>query len=919
MGPEHGAEAPRRPTNDDALLAAKWDAYTTNSTPTSSTTALPELGQAEPSAPRPGVAGRRDPMQAPVRKLSVNLIRTYKYINHVYYENKRRRQAQAQEEQQKQQKELQQQPGAQPETSSGNAATNTSTTNSSKRKPATTGTGASAGAGAGAGAKPATSNGNLYNNGHDDEHSDYLIRIGERINNRYVVKQRIGKGSFGQVVRAFDEERNEQVAVKIIKSRKPFFLQAQTEIELLQELNTKDQDDKWFIVRLLDKFLHHNHQCLVFEMLSFNLYDLLRNTQFEGVSLNLIRKFARQILKALHFLAREDVDVIHCDLKPENILLRHPKRSAIKVIDFGSSCKSDRQMYQYIQSRFYRSPEVILGRPYSVAIDMWSLGCILVEMHTGEPLFSGTDEHDQMIRLVAVRGMPPEEILDSSAKTHKFFEPNTNPETAHAIFRESKWKLKPRKGRSDPVEVDLERHRRSLHAILGINSSSGPAARRKNEPGHSHAMYETFIDLVVKMLNYDAYYRITPKDALMHPFIVSDRPTQGATGSARPQQAHLHSNQTASPAPMDTRNHGDGLNSFAATPDGSASGANMQYARQGQRQQQHHHSSAGAVVASTSASASGAGAARKSIRKGGAMQVLKKLMPHQVLFESKQLLVVNKAAGLLSQDNGDGTPNVAKLARSWVKSQKTKGGNVFVAPLHRLDRVASGVVCLALSSKAASRVSESFRERHVKKEYLAVVSGVLAPTGLIPGGTSYAEYWAKKQGSGLLDRADTDNDKLDGDLEWAVLNHPIDMSKASAKPMSLIAIRTATGRKHQIRRQLAGLGHPILGDVLYGSTYRFGKGVKNQPSPIMLHGSRMSIPNPVRPEPVKGGGFRTTKASLPKFLTFYCQPPKEWRYAISQLVIPDMTRKDRSYFALARDDPVEELSEYLARSLQSDR
>jgi dual specificity tyrosine-phosphorylation-regulated kinase 1 len=137
-------------------------------------------------------------------------------------------------------------------------------------------------------------------------------------------------------------------------------------------------------------------------MLSLNLYELLKNTQFDGVSLNLIRKFAKQILRALQFLAGRNVDVIHCDLKPENILLRHPKRSGIKVIDFGSSCRSNNQMYSYIQSRFYRSPEVLLGLPYTVAIDVWSLGCILVEMHTGEPLFSGSDQFDQMRKIVKV-------------------------------------------------------------------------------------------------------------------------------------------------------------------------------------------------------------------------------------------------------------------------------------------------------------------------------------------------------------------------------------------------------------------------------------------------------------------------------------------------------------------------------------
>ena len=75
------------------------------------------------------------------------------------------------------------------------------------------------------------------------------------------------------------------------------------------------------------------------ELLSYNLYDLLRNTNFHGVSLNLTRKFAQQLCTALLFLATPELRVIHCDLKPENVLLCNPKRSAIKIVDFGSSCQ----------------------------------------------------------------------------------------------------------------------------------------------------------------------------------------------------------------------------------------------------------------------------------------------------------------------------------------------------------------------------------------------------------------------------------------------------------------------------------------------------------------------------------------------------------------------------------------------------
>lgn len=95
-----------------------------------------------------------------------------------------------------------------------------------------------------------------------------------------------------------------------------------------------------------------NHLCLVFELLSYNLYDLLRNTNFRGVSLNLTRKFAHQMCTALMFLSSPDLCVIHCDLKPENILLCSPKRSAIKIVDFGSSCQLGKRVRSHKTQSF---------------------------------------------------------------------------------------------------------------------------------------------------------------------------------------------------------------------------------------------------------------------------------------------------------------------------------------------------------------------------------------------------------------------------------------------------------------------------------------------------------------------------------------------------------------------------------------
>jgi dual specificity tyrosine-phosphorylation-regulated kinase 2/3/4 len=92
-------------------------------------------------------------------------------------------------------------------------------------------------------------------------------------------------------------------------------------------------------------------------------------------------------------------------------MLRDSNRSAIKIIDLGSSCFDNKKIYTYIQSRFYRAPEIMLGITYSTAIDMWSFGCILLELMTGYPIFPGESEAEQFSLIMQYRGMPPEPLL----------------------------------------------------------------------------------------------------------------------------------------------------------------------------------------------------------------------------------------------------------------------------------------------------------------------------------------------------------------------------------------------------------------------------------------------------------------------------------------------------------------------------
>jgi serine/threonine protein kinase len=167
-----------------------------------------------------------------------------------------------------------------------------------------------------------------------------------------------------------------------------------------------------------------------------NLYQFLKLNKFQGLSLNLIKRFAVQILQTLALLQKNNV--IHCDLKPENILLKQANRSAVKVIDFGSSCFGDRKIYTYIQSRYYRAPEVILGVSYSSFIDIWSFACILVELFTGKPLFPGENETQQLLYIMEYLGLPPGELLTRATRRKVFFDGDNRPK----VITDTKGRLK---------------------------------------------------------------------------------------------------------------------------------------------------------------------------------------------------------------------------------------------------------------------------------------------------------------------------------------------------------------------------------------------------------------------------------------------------------------------------------------------
>lgn len=254
------------------------------------------------------------------------------------------------------------------------------------------------------------------NCGYDDDRNDYKVVICDHLDYRYEVLELLGKGAFGKVIRCYDHKENMHVAVKIIRNARRFHKQAQVEVSVLTLL--KDRQTP-YAVRLLDHFAFRNHVCLSFELLDCCLFDYLKLNRFKGFPLMWVRTVAIQLVAVLQELQR--MHVIHCDLKPENVLFEDGRRRAVKLIDFGSACFESAKLFSYIQSRFYRAPEIILGVRYSFPIDMWSLGCLLAELYTGRPLFPGENETDQLLWIMSALGPPPDSLLSESSKKALFF------------------------------------------------------------------------------------------------------------------------------------------------------------------------------------------------------------------------------------------------------------------------------------------------------------------------------------------------------------------------------------------------------------------------------------------------------------------------------------------------------------------
>lgn len=349
-----------------------------------------------------------------------------------------------------------------------------------------------------------------------------------------------------------------RVAIKLIKNKPAYTKQAKEEARLLDILVSHDPNDEANVVRLLETFTFRSHYVLVFELLQNDLYSYMQANNYRPFTQRFISVFAECTLKALDYLSRHGI--VHCDIKPENIAVdasdvnpkdvpppqlahgsgslgeasiskkasanvsaasspRHrggskgdTQRSSddlvfrrFKLIDFGSSCTVDKRVFTYIQSRYYRAPEIVLGIPYTTAIDMWSFGCVLCELANGTPLFPASCEGELLERMTEYFGPVPAYLIAKGKRVDKFFAPpsggggsKTNGPPERAMLP----------GLSKNGRKRKAPHSRNVYSFLA-------QVREKNGREEAHL----FHDFVSQCLILDPALRITPGEALQHPWI----------------------------------------------------------------------------------------------------------------------------------------------------------------------------------------------------------------------------------------------------------------------------------------------------------------------------------------------------------------------------------------------------------------
>lgn len=347
------------------------------------------------------------------------------------------------------------------------------------------------------------------------------------IQGRYRAIQEIGKGTFSRVMKCEDlmvkpSDTHRLVALKINRNVDKYKAAAKIEYEILQTIKKWDKTNKSNCAHLLRSFEYYGHKCFVFPLFGRSVYGFLSDNRFVPFALAHVKQFAWQIIAAMKFM--HDCKIIFTDLKPENLVFEGTKRisrsissvlpslpyafnfwkmrmlkagytenninwikiqipidTRLKVIDFGSALFEAKWHNHLVQTRHYRAPEVVLGMRWKYPIDIWSIGCIMLEFIYGRMVFNTHDSIDHLNQMITMIGPMPKKMYKSIPY-----------EVFNAYFHAD--------GR-----LRLDKAKISAVHCKPMKEYFGP----KDAVMH---------DLVSKMLRWDPKTRITCEEALRHPY-----------------------------------------------------------------------------------------------------------------------------------------------------------------------------------------------------------------------------------------------------------------------------------------------------------------------------------------------------------------------------------------------------------------
>ncbi|KAF3002065.1 U4/U6 small nuclear ribonucleoprotein prp4 [Curvularia kusanoi] len=351
----------------------------------------------------------------------------------------------------------------------------------------------------------------------DDPEGYYKIINNELVNDgHHRMIKTLGRGVFANVAQAEEisetnpEQHGRLVAIKMVRKNELMRKASQKEVDFLQRVNEADPQDKRHIIRLLGSFDHKGHLCIIFEHMSKNLRDLLKEeTNGHGLALPAVKTYARQMFLGLQHL--QNCQVIHLDLKPDNVLVSADKKT-VKLADFGTAV--DRrdviERTEYLVSRFYRAPEIILGMEIGHAVDMWAVGCTVYELWTGKILFTGRSNNQMIKAFMDCLGWPTEKLLKKGLLNNVLEHFEAGPPLKF-ISREV----------DQYNQLSVRKIEQQKKISRDIKSRVHDAARGIAQGGPSVAELNDFAELLNGTLHMNVEKRMQPKDALAHKFFAS--------------------------------------------------------------------------------------------------------------------------------------------------------------------------------------------------------------------------------------------------------------------------------------------------------------------------------------------------------------------------------------------------------------